>query len=314
MGRHLLIYDVDWWILGKNAKVIQQYHPSLDLMSMSELDLYLANKSSGALNHQYEHISAMCLGIAAYCIFKNVRIDSAVAVSYYYFSRHYEIFREWVDELIPDPDFLRLVIPKIGKIGAINQRLALTLQTVAPNASIEYIGHFVDDKLFQPSPISRLNNTSFIIGWAGDPSKISKNYYTLYMRIKEHFKNEERVTFIETSRSYTYEDMPNFYHKLDLLLITGANEGSGATALEAYACGVPVLSTNVGNVKNAAHPNAYALILDSDDPDDFIRSIRHWLNHSVELQEIGRQCRRQIESGWSIEHAMSRWLTVLFQK
>ena len=37
MGRHLLIYDVEWWILGKHAKVIQQYHPSLDLMSIGEL-------------------------------------------------------------------------------------------------------------------------------------------------------------------------------------------------------------------------------------------------------------------------------------
>ena len=70
--------------------------------------------------------------------------------------------------------FLRLVIPKIGKIGAINQKLALTLQAVAPNASIEYIGHFVDDKLFQPSPTARLNNTSFVIGWAGDPRKSLK--------------------------------------------------------------------------------------------------------------------------------------------
>lgn len=313
MGRHLLIYDVPWWILGKNAKVIQQYHPSLDLMSMSELDLYLEHKSSGELNHQYDHISAMCLGIAAYCVFKNIRIDSAAAVSYYYFSKHYETYREWEDELVPDPDFLRLVIPRIGKLGAINRKLASILQAIAPNASVEYIGHFVDDKLFQPLPIARTDNAPFVIGWAGDPSKTSKNYNTLYMRIKEHFKSDEGIAFIETSGAHTYESMPGFYHKLNLLLNTGANEGSGATVLEAYACGVPVLSTNVGNAKEAAHPAAHGLILDSDSPEDFILKIDYWRSRTDELREIGLRCRSHIESGWSIDHAMSRWLRVLFQ-
>ena len=70
MGRHLLIYDVEWWILGKHAKVIQQYHPSLDLMSIGELDRYLERHSSEDMNQAYDRIGAMCLGIATYCIFK----------------------------------------------------------------------------------------------------------------------------------------------------------------------------------------------------------------------------------------------------
>ena len=63
MGRHLLIYDVEWWILGKHAKVIQQYHPSLDLMSIGELDRYLERHSSEDMNQAYDRIGAMCLGI-----------------------------------------------------------------------------------------------------------------------------------------------------------------------------------------------------------------------------------------------------------
>lgn len=314
MGRHLLIYDVEWWILGKHAKVVQQFHPSLDLMSIGELDRYLEGHSSEDINRAYDRIGAMCLGIAAYCIFKHIRIDASAAVSYYYFSQNYDTFREWIgDELIPDPEFLRLVIPRIGVMGAMNQKLGQTLRQVAPEANVEYIGHFVDHRLFQPSLILNRDSTPFVIGWAGDPAKRSKNYAALYKHIRDHFLHDERIRFVETAGAYSYEEMPKFYHQLDLLLITSANEGSAAPALEAYACGVPVLGTNVGNIKAAAHPDAHGLILDSDNPEDFINIIYQWMGQQRKLADIGQQCRRYIESYWTIEQVIERWLRVLFQ-
>lgn len=313
MGRHLLIYDVEWWILGKHAKVIQQHHPDLDLMSIGELDQHLERYSSKDINQAYDRIGAMCLGIAAYCIFKHIRIDASAAVSYYYFSQNYDRFREWKrNELIPDPEFLRLVIPRIGVIGAMNTRLCETLRQLAPGANVEYIGHFVDHHLFKPSA-ERTVSEPFVVGWAGDPAKRSKNYATLYKHIRDRYRDDDRIRFIETAGAYSYERMPEFYHQLDLLLITAANEGSAATALEAFACGIPVLGTNVGNVKAAAHPDAQGLILDSDDPEDFINVIDHWRGRRHELHNIGQQCRHYIESFWTIDHVMERWLTVLFE-
>lgn len=168
MGRHLLIYDVDWWILGKHAKVIQRHHPDLYLMSIQDLDRYLEQHSSEELNQAYDRTCAMCLGIAAYCIFKHIRIDASAAVSYYYFSQNYETYREWTnDELIPDPEFLRLVIPRVGVIGAMNERLSRALQVTAPQADVQYIGHFVDHRLFRPLDTPRSFGTHLVVGWAG---------------------------------------------------------------------------------------------------------------------------------------------------
>lgn len=314
MGRHLLIYDVDWWILGKHAKLIQEHHSALDLMSIRELDQYLEQHSSENLNQAYDRIATMCLGMAAYCIFKHIRVDASAAVSYYYFSKNYEVYREWIeDELVPDPEFLRLVIPRISIIGAMNERLCQMLRRVAPEAKVKYIGHFVDHQLFQPSSELRSERKPLVIGWAGDPAKRSKNYTTLYKHIRDHFRSDERVQFLETAGAYSYEEMPRFYHQLDLLLITSANEGSAATALEAYACGVPVLGTHVGNVKAAAHPEAHGLILESDNPADYIALIHYWIEQQSKLSKIGQQCRRQIEAFWTVEQVIERWITVLFQ-
>lgn len=310
--KDLLLYDVEWWILGKTAKTIQRHHPALEIMSARELDDYLREKGSAALNAEYRTISAMCLGIAAYAIFKHVRIDSSAAVSYYYFSKNYETYREWQDELIPDPEFLRLVIPRISKIGSMNHRLAEKLKQLAPRADIEYIGHFVDHGLFRPDERPRSSDEPLVVGWAGDRNKRSKNYDTLFVPIRRHFERDAMVRFLDTPGRYAHEDMPSFYHSIDLLLITSSNEGGGATALEAFACGKPVLSTDVGYIREAAPSAAHELILRSDSPEAFIKAIDRYKKERTALQNLGLRCRQQIEDHWRIDQGAARWIRVLF--
>ncbi|MBB3126335.1 glycosyltransferase involved in cell wall biosynthesis [Paenibacillus rhizosphaerae] len=296
--------------------MIQQHHPFLDIMSAKQLEESIRDKGSEALNREYSRISAMCLGLAAFAIFKHIRIDSSAAVSYYYFSKNYDTFREWADKPEPDSDFLRLVIPRIGSIGAMNLKLTECLKAMAPSASVRHIGHFVDHALFHPVSadvdLQERKDGPLVIGWAGDPGKASKRYAALYEPIKKHFSSRLDVLFVETAGAYAHEDMPRFYRDIDLLLITSANEGGGATALEAFASGKPVLSTNVGYVKEAAHPSGHHLILDSDDPGAFIQAIDSCLQERSRLREIGRLCRAEIETHWTIELGVKRWLAVLF--
>ncbi|WP_256992178.1 glycosyltransferase family 4 protein [Paenibacillus sp. XY044] len=285
-------------------------------MSAKQLEESIGKKGSEALNREYSRISSMCLGLAAFAVFKHIRIDSSAAVSYYYFSKHYDTFREWADKPIPDPEFLRLVIPRIGSIGAMNMKLTECLEAMAPSASVRHIGHFVDHTLFQPAAADgdtqERAGRPLVIGWAGDPGKASKRYTALYEPIKQHFSGRPEVRFVETAGAYAHEEMPRFYRDIDLLLITSANEGGGATALEAFASGKPVLSTNVGYVKEAAHPSGHHLILDSDDPGAFIQAIDGCLQERTRLREIGRLCRSEIEAHWTIEQGVRRWLAVLF--
>ncbi|WP_234489209.1 MULTISPECIES: glycosyltransferase family 4 protein [Paenibacillus] len=285
-------------------------------MSAKQLEESIGSRGSEALNREYSRISAMCLGLAAFAIFKHIRIDSSAAVSYYYFSKNYDTFREWADKPVPDHDFLRLVIPRIGSIGAMNLKLTECLAAMAPAASVRHIGHFVDHSLFHPVPADweplEQEGRPLVIGWAGDPGKASKRYAALYEPIKSHFAGRQEVRFVETAGAYAHEEMPRFYRDIDLLLITSANEGGGATALEAFASGKPVLSTNVGYVKEAAHPSGHHLILDRDDPGAFIQAIDGCLQERSRLREIGRLCRTEIEAHWTIEAGVKRWLAVLF--
>lgn|GEM_PF-2366828 len=59
--------------------------------------------------------------------------------------------------------------------------------------------------------------------------------------------------------------MPSFYNALDLFVCTARIEGGPAPVLESMACGVAVITTSVGTVKDHLKPDLDALIIPKND-------------------------------------------------
>jgi hypothetical protein len=55
-----------------------------------------------------------------------------------------------------------------------------------------------------------------------------------------------------SGRDFTYDTMQDFYDSIDLLVCTSVSEGGPLPVFEAIACGVPVISTPVGLVKETS--------------------------------------------------------------
>lgn len=79
-------------------------------------------------------------------------------------------------------------------------------------------------------------------------------------------QENEEVILIELY-GYTRQQMPLLYNACDAALLTSFTEGSPQFIKEAVACGCPVVSTDVGDVREVVEgvPNAY---ITSYDPDD----------------------------------------------
>lgn len=56
--------------------------------------------------------------------------------------------------------------------------------------------------------------------------------------------------YYQRGRNIEYEDFPDIYKQFDCLLITSKEEGGPVPALEALACGIPVITTPVGITKD----------------------------------------------------------------
>jgi glycosyltransferase involved in cell wall biosynthesis len=314
MKKDLLVYDVDWWVLGKHARIIKQHYPELEIMSQEEFFQQLQQYGADYFNENYDVISTLCLGIARILMSNGVRVDSSAAVSYYYFMKNQQSYREWMDDPIYDYDFIKDYVSKIKSIGAINPNLAQLIKNISPSTNVKYIKQFVDSDQFKPMDVEN-NPDDFVIGWVGDTEKMCKNYYTAYLPIVEICKHHmPNIAFKEaTMKSYVSpEKMPDFYNSLDLLLITGNNEGGPATALEAYACGVPVLSSNIGYVKAVTHPSAHEFIMESNHPIEYITKINEITQNRKQLKEIAKSCHEYVNENFTIKNTIPDWINQLF--
>lgn len=116
------------------------------------------------------------------------------------------------------------------------------------NIPIVFLPESVDTYFFRQK---KFNRNSFIVGWAGGIHKPIKRAYLLdkldFNILKKD--NWSQQIFIEENKSISHESMREFYHSIDILILTSKSECMPRVILEAMSVGLPVISTDVGNVK-----------------------------------------------------------------
>lgn len=74
-----------------------------------------------------------------------------------------------------------------------------------------------------------------------------------------------------------HEELPAYYNAARILVIPSYYESFGLTALEALACGTPVVSTDVGDLRNIIIPGQTGWVLEQRSPVHFAYSINNFL-------------------------------------
>jgi glycosyltransferase involved in cell wall biosynthesis len=100
-------------------------------------------------------------------------------------------------------------------------------------------------------------------------------------------------------------DSPNnlsqYYHALDLYLITSRDEGGPMGLLEAMASGVPVVSTRMGIPRDILCHCQNGLLVDIDDLDGVVESAEQILGDKMLAAQIAQEALRTVQAhDWSI--------------
>ncbi|MEV4491455.1 D-inositol-3-phosphate glycosyltransferase [Micromonospora coxensis] len=108
----------------------------------------------------------------------------------------------------------------------------------------------------------------------GGPSGSGLERPTALIELAASLGIADRVRFLPPQ---TGADLPALYRAADLVAVPSYNESFGLVALEAQACGTPVLAAAVGGLVTAVRDGVSGVLVDGHDPVEWARTLAHLL-------------------------------------
>ena len=215
-----------------------------------------------------------------------------------------------------DPDkVLESAVQLLRRLGAVTVNSRILYDLLSSHVpGLSYTPNGVDEKFFHPSTSHRYDRGSIRVGWAGK-IRAAKNYETAKAAL-DRLKDQGFVPRLIAHPKRTREEqilsnteMRSFYHGIDFFLCTSWHEGTPNPALEAAACGVPVVTTRVGNMPDLIRHEENGFFVEPD-----VDSIVSTFQRLRELDpgdyaSLGRNIRRRIEEDWTWEKNVSNYRT-----
>lgn len=200
-----------------------------------------------------------------------------------------------------------------------SQKLSEIYQNIAGyNPPTLIVEDGVDLDIFRPVNLDRFlqNDRPTIVGWTGNSQWGTwvdgldhKGFLTIIKVAVEELQREGvAVTgnFIDRNvNGLPFDQMPAYYNSLDIFLCASDIEGTPNTVLEAMACGLPVISTNVGIVPEVFGERQKEFITDRD-----VASIKVKIRQLVEnpplRQQLSQENLASIQD-WSWQVKTEKW-------
>ncbi|ROT31930.1 D-inositol-3-phosphate glycosyltransferase [Micromonospora sp. HM5-17] len=120
---------------------------------------------------------------------------------------------------------------------------------------------------------------------AGGPSGSGLDRPTALIDLAAKLAVDDAVRFLPPQ---TGDDLPALYRAADLVAVPSHNESFGLVALEAQACGTPVVAAAVGGLVTAVRDGVSGVLVDGHDPVDWARVLGGLLAAPGRRAELSR--------------------------
>ena len=201
------------------------------------------------------------------------------------------------------PDTVHVVTPGVDlynfTLGAGRAAARKVIGVAADNHVITFVGRIQPHKgpevliraiaeALSHSPSLRPKLRVFIIGGA---SGVNGSEVERLKELANWLNIDDVISFLPP---VPRNELPNWYRAADLVCVPSYSESFGLVALEAQACGTPVVATAVGGLRTAVADGISGVLVDGHDP-------RAW--SSVLARSLQEPQRRVLLSMGAIEHA-----------
>jgi len=182
------------------------------------------------------------------------------------------------------------------------------------------IPNYVEIDIFKPLSIEKVKNS---ICFVGRLSK-QKNLFALFdaliglpytidiigsgelkEELKEYAtKQKVKANFLGNIPNHV---LPKILNQHELFILPSLWEGMPKTLLEAMACGLPVIGTNVDGTREIIQHGENGILCDTD-PKSIREAIMSVMEDEVLKEKLGENARKTIEQGFSLENLIKKEL------
>lgn len=133
----------------------------------------------------------------------------------------------------------------VDAVVAVSLKQLDFLERSYPGIPVIFLPEGIDTKYFVPGKTKRRN---FKVGYAGRVGPPKRDYLLKQLAYPVTMQCNHGPKFFKASR--TQRNMLDFYQSIDCLVLCSSSECQPRVVLEAMACGVPVVSTDVGTLSS----------------------------------------------------------------
>ena len=197
----------------------------------------------------------------------------------------------------------------------VNNRLLLEEFGPQLGRPVYYTPNGVDTEFFQPAAAVRPPEPprALRVGWAGSLTNQTAEHRGVHELIApavEAVEGAELRLAVREEKWRNREEMLAFYHSLDVYVCASRSEGTPNPCLEAAACGLPVITTRVGNMPELIRDGENGFFVERD-AGDIAEKLR-WLRDDPELRDrLGRAARAAVVESWDWRRQATRYGAML---
>ena len=157
----------------------------------------------------------------------------------------------------------------------------------------------------------KISDVDLVIGGGSPkPQQREKEIFANMRKIIKKWGMQESVHII----GYVPDElMAPYYRQAALFVLPSLFEPFGMTAIEAMACGTPVIASKFGGIKNVISSNQNGILINPENPEEFSNEIIALLKNKIKTKDIGQKGYETIVKYYSWEAIAKRHLT-FYQK
>lgn len=305
MPKVLLIPDVPNWALHKNALDLVKYNKS-DL----ELDIIMFREFIGNWKKyydQYDLLFPMYKGIFYPFLEQGIPMDKVIT--------GIRSYHRWDKGKTRPPGYntkpSRKIIRKMRKALLVNTHCKKLWYVFSKYLKVIHTKYTCDLETFYPE--NKKENDKLVIGWTGSltnhPNK--RGFYEFIKPICEEIPGIElKVQASEDNLITDDNEMREFYNSLDLYICASRSEGTPRPVIEAAACGVPSISTDVGIVPELIEDGKNGFVVERTYEE--IKNRLMWIVENQDsLNEMSLNIRGKMEREFNWESLIYQWTDFL---